>query len=652
MGMKLQRSERMSAFPVRPYGSWKSPITAAQIASSAIGLSEIRLDGETTYWLEMRPTEGGRSVVVRRRPDGIMEDCVPEDCSARTRVHEYGGGSYLAGGGTLYFSNFSDHRVYRLQPDGVPEPLTPAQGLRYADFVWDASRKRLICVREDHTRAGEPQNAIVGLGVEAGGPGTVLASGRDFYAAPRLSPDGNALAWIEWSHPHMPWDAAELWVAPLQENGALGQPRHVAGGKGESALQPLWSPDGILYFAWERGDWWNLHRFAGGRIETLTDLEAEFATPPWVFGMQNYAFVSAAHIVCSFTRHGIWTLAHLDTRMRRLAEIDLPFTDIASIQCGGAQAVFLAGSPSEPLSVIRLELETGRHEVLRRSTTFAVGPKYLSAPEPVEFLSTDGRTAHGLFYPPKNPDFVAPGAERPPLVVMIHGGPTSMASTALRLNIQYYTSRGVAVLDVNYGGSTGYGRAYRERLNGAWGIVDVDDCCVCAAALAAQGRVDGKRLAIRGGSAGGYTTLACLAFRKVFAAGASHYGVSDCELLTQDTHKFESRYLDTLIGPYPERRNLYIARSPLHHLEGLDRPVIFFQGLDDKVVPPNQAEMLYNALRTRKIPTAYVPFDGEQHGFRKAETIVRAIEAEYAFFARIFGFEPADPIPLLPIENL
>jgi len=642
----------MPAPRVRPYGSWKSPITAAQIASGALGLSEVRLSGREIYWLEMRPAQGGRSVVVRRRTDGAIEDCIPRGFNTRTRVHEYGGGSYLVADETLYFSNFADQRLYRLRQGEEPAPLSPSQDLRYADHVWDARRRRIVCIQEDHTKGGEPRNSIVALDVQAGGPGTVLASGRDFYAAPRLSPDGNALAWIEWSHPHMPWDAAELWVAPVLGNGALGQPRRVAGGRGESALQPLWSPDGILYFAWERGDWWNLHRLADGGIETLTDLEAEFATPPWVFGMQNYAFVSPTRLVCSFTRHGMWSLARLDTRTRQLAEIDLPFTDIASIQCDGARAVFLAGSPSEPLSVVRLDLETGRHEVLRRSTTLAVGPEYLSTPEPIEFPSTDGRTTHGLFYPPKNPDFFAPEAERPPLVVMIHGGPTSMVSTALRLNIQYYTSRGIAVLDVNYGGSTGYGRAYRERLYGEWGVVDVDDCCFGAAALAAEERVDGKRLAIRGGSAGGYTTLACLAFRKVFAAGASHYGISDCEILAQDTHKFESRYLDTLIGPYPERRDLYVERSPLHHLGGLDRPVIFFQGLDDEVVPPNQAKILFDALRRRGVVTAYVPFEGEQHGFRKAENICRALEGELYFFARVLGFEPADLIPPVPIENL
>ena len=641
----------MNERQVRPYGSWQSPITAAQIASGAVGLSEVRLDGNIIYWLETRPSEAGRSVVVRRRPDGVIEDGIPQGFNARTRVHEYGGGSYVTADDALYFANFSDQRVYRVRVGGAPEPLTPAGILRYADFVWDAARRRIVCVCEDHTAGGEPRNSLTALDPDGHGPATVLMSGRDFYAAPRLSPDGSALAWLEWDHPNMPWDAAELWMARVGPDGSLDRPTHVAGGSRESAVQPLWSPNGVLHFASDRDNWWNLYRYANGSVEPLTALEAEFATPPWVFGMQNYAFASPNRIVCSFTRRGTWTLATLDTKTARLAPIESPLTDIASVQCGVTQAVFLAGSPCEPLSVIRLDLTSGRREMVRRSTTLAIDSSYLSAPEAIEFPTAGNRTAHGLFYPPRNPDFAGPEGERPPLVVMIHGGPTSMTTTALRLNIQYYTSRGIAVLDVNYGGSTGYGRTYRERLNGAWGIVDVDDCCFGATYLAAHGRVDAKRLAIRGGSAGGYTTLACLAFRKIFAAGASHYGVSDCEMLVRDTHKFEARYLDTLIGPYPERRDLYIARSPLHHLDDLDRPVIFFQGLDDTVVPPNQTEMIYDALRRRGIVTAYVPFAGEQHGFRKAENICRAIEAELYFFANVFGFEPADPIPPVPIEN-
>jgi dipeptidyl aminopeptidase/acylaminoacyl peptidase len=642
----------MSAPRIRPHGSWKSPIAAAEIAAGAIGLSEIRLDGESVYWLEMRPSEGGRSVVVRLRSDGVVDDCVPEGFNARTRVHEYGGGSYLAANGVLFFANFVDQRVYRMRHGEPPVPITPVGDFRYADFAWDPHRGRIVCVCEDHTAGGEPRNYLVALNADGGAPPTVLVSGRDFYAAPRLSPDGTRLAWMEWSHPDMPWDAAEVWVATICRDGSLGQPMRIAGGDGASAVQPTWSPEGVLHFVSDRSDWWNIYRSANGRVEALTALEAEFATPPWVFGMQHYAFASPASIVCAFTRRGTWTLGRLDTTARQLVPMDLPFTDLASVQCAGGHALLLAGAPSEPLSVIRLDLDTGRHEVLRRSTSLAIGTEYLSTPEAIEFPTAGGGTAHGLFYPPRNPEFTAPEAERPPLVVMIHGGPTSMTTTALRLNIQYYTSRGIAVLDVNYGGSTGYGRTYRERLHGQWGIVDVDDCCDGARFLAAQGRVDGKRLAIRGGSAGGYTTLACLAFRKVFAAGASHYGVSDCEILARDTHKFESRYLDTLIGPYPERRDLYLARSPLHHLEGLDRPVIFFQGLDDKVVPPNQAEMLFDALRGRGVPTAYVPFEGEQHGFRRAENICRALEGELYFFATVFGFEPADTIAPVPIHNL
>lgn len=642
----------MSATQVRPYGSWTSPLSAALIASGAIGLSGVRLSGRDLYWSEMRPAEGGRSVVVRRRPDGRIEDCIPAGFNARTRVHEYGGGAWLVAEDTLYFSNFSDQRLYRLRPGGTPTPLTPPRDLRYADFIHDPLRHRILCVREDHTAGGEPRNGIVALDVERGGAGEVLAAGSDFYAAPRLSPDGAFLAWCEWSHPHMPWDAAALQLAPLRDDGTLGPPVHVAGGGGESAIQPLWSPDGVLHFVSDRSGWWNIYRFAAGRVEALARREAEFAAPPWLFGMQNYAFATPRRILCSFTQKGIWQLADLDTQTLRLAPLALPYTDIAAVQCDQGQAAFLAGSSAEPLAAVRFTPESGRIEILRRSAALAVPPEYLSPPEAVEFATTGGRSAYGLFYAPRNPDFAAPAGERPPLVVMAHGGPTAMTTTALRLDIQYYTSRGIAVLDVNYGGSTGYGRAYRQRLHGAWGVVDVDDCCAGAGFLVSAGRVDGRRLAIRGASAGGFTVLASLAFRKLFAAGASHYGVSDCEALAGDTHKFESRYLDTLIGPYPERRDLYRARSPLHHPDGWKSPVIFFQGLEDKIVPPNQAERLFAALRRRGIPTAYVAFAGEQHGFRKAESIRRALEGELYFFAKVLGFKTADRLPPLPIENL
>ncbi|HYL79980.1 MAG TPA: S9 family peptidase, partial [Candidatus Acidoferrum sp.] len=507
-----------------------------------------------------------------------------------------------------------------------------------------------LCVREDHAGSGEPANTIVSVDPERGGPGEILLAGRDFYAAPRLDPGGTRLAYLAWDHPHMPWDGAQLWVVPVRGDGSLGAPEHLAGGDRESAIQPSWSPEGMLHFVSDRTGWWNLYRVSDQKVEALTELEAEFAQPPWVFGMSHYAF--ARRLVCTYTQTGAWKLASLDSAGRRLVPADVPHTGFASVRSDGRRVVLLAGSPTEPWSVISLDPDSGRKEVVRRATELRFDPGYLSTPAAIEFPTAGARTAHGIFYAPRNKDFVAPEGERPPLLVMIHGGPTSATSTVLRLGIQYYTSRGIAVLDVNYGGSTGYGREYRERLYGQWGVVDVEDCCHGAHHLATQGLADSKRLAITGGSAGGYTALASLAFRDVFAAGASHYGVSDCEILARETHKFEARYLDTLIGPYPERRDLYLERSPLYHLEGLRRPVIFFQGLDDKVVPPNQAEMMWSALRERGVPTAYVPFPGEQHGFRRAENIRRALEGEFYFFSRVFRFAPADAIEPVPIQNL
>ncbi|MFB3817005.1 MAG: prolyl oligopeptidase family serine peptidase [Candidatus Methylomirabilales bacterium] len=635
---------------VRPYGAWQSPITAERIAAGMRTISEIQVSGAEVFWLEMRPTEGGRSVVMRRRADGAIEDCLPPGYSARTRVHEYGGGAFLVAEGQLFFSNFADQRLHRLPLDGhgPPQPLTPP-GYRYADGVWDARRRRIICVREDHARGGEPANAIVAVDADGGGAGEVLLGVRDFYAAPRLSPDGARLAWLAWDHPAMPWDAAEVWVATVQPDGRLCDQRHVAGGRGLSAVEPSFSPDGVLHVALDPAGWWNLYRWNGG-LTPVAPMEAECAGPLWVFGLSHYAFAGPERLACAYSSGGRWHLAVLEAG--RLLPVDGPWTEIGAVHSAGGRVVFLGASPAEARAVVALDPVTRQTRTLFRPESLAVPEGYLSLPQAIEFPTQGDRNAYGLFYPPRNEDFAGPRDERPPLVVMIHGGPTSAASPALRPGIQFYTSRGLAVLDVNYGGSTGYGRAYRERLYGQWGIVDVDDCVSGAAWLADRGLVDRARLAITGGSAGGYTALACLTFRRLFAAGASHYGVSDCERLAQETHKFEARYLDQLIGPYPERRDLYVARSPLHHLERLDRPVIFFQGLDDRVVPPNQSERMFEGLRRKGIPTAYVTFEGEQHGFRKAETIRRALEGELYFFSRIFGFTPADPIPPVPIENL
>lgn len=638
---------------VAPYGSWRSPITSDLIVSATIGLDQVALDGPDRYWVEMRPTEAGRYVVVQRTPDGRTIDRIPAPFNARTRVHEYGGGSYVVNDGTVYFANFADQRLYRQNPGSAPLPLTPDADLRYADGVFDRRRQRLICVREDHTVAGcEAVNTLVSLAPDGSSEARILVAGNDFYSSPRLSPDGARLAWLTWNHPNMPWDGTELWIGDLDAAGAVTNSRRVAGGLEESIYQPEWSPDGILHFVSDRTGWWNLYCWHDGRIELLCPREAEFGRPEWVFGTSTYAFESAQRLVCTFNERGTWRLALLDLTTRVLEPIENPYTEIGSLHCSAGRALFTAGSPTEPTAVVQLDLSTRRFEVLRRSTEQTVDTGYLSVPRTIEFPTEQGRTAYAFYYPPGNRDFVGPADERPPLVVRSHGGPTSATSSTLRLELQYWTSRGIAVLDVNYGGSTGYGRAYRQRLNDQWGIVDVDDCVNGARYLVERGEVDGRQLAIRGGSAGGYTTLSALTFRDVFRAGASYYGVSDLEALAKETHKFESRYLDRLIGPYPERRDLYRQRSPIHFTDRLSCPVILFQGLEDKVVLPNQAELMVEALRAKKLPVAYVAFAGEQHGFRRAENIKRSLDAELYFYSRVFGFELAESVEPVPIEYL
>jgi dipeptidyl aminopeptidase/acylaminoacyl peptidase len=637
---------------VAPYGSWKSPIDARQVAQAMVGLAEVQLEGPWVYWNELRAAEGGRQVVVRLGRDSTSTDMVPAGFSARTRVHEYGGGAYLASGETVIFANFSDQRLYSSSGQGQPQPVTPAADVRYADFVWDRRRQRLIAVRESHESAGEPVNTICAVFPRQGGRAEVLASGNDFYASPRVSAEGSHLAWRTWNHPDMPWDAAELWAAPIREDGSLEAAVHVAGGRGESVSQPEWSPAGVLHFISDRTDWWNLYRWRDGRVEALTELEAEFASPQWGFRMSSYGFEGPDSIVCTYVRQGRWHLARLNAATRELRDIEVPYETLGSVCVQGGRVAFVGGSASRPAAVVLMDLADGSVRELRRASSLEVEEGYLSSPRAIEFPTEGGLTAHGLFYAPRNRDYAAPGGRKPPLVVMAHGGPTSAASPALRLDIQYYTSRGIAVVDVNYGGSTGYGRRYRERLYGQWGVVDVDDCCNAAKWLAERGMVDGRRMAVAGGSAGGYTVLCALAFRKTFAAGSSRFGISDCEALARDTHKFESRYLTQLIGPYPERRDLYVARSAIHHVDGFSCPVIFFQGLEDVIVPPSQTRTIADALRRKGMPVACVEFEGEQHGFRKAENIQRMMEAEVYFLSRVFGFELADPVEPVPIDNL
>jgi dipeptidyl aminopeptidase/acylaminoacyl peptidase len=626
-----------------PYGAWRSPITSDLIVGEAIGLGDILVDGADLYWIEARPGEGGRNVVVRRGPDGTTQDITPASFSVRTRVHEYGGGAALVHRGLVFFSNFADQRLYRQAGGGAPEPLTPEDGeYRYADGVFDDAGRRWIGVREAHRDGTRVENTLVAVYPAAPGAARVLAAGHDFYASPTLSPDCRRLAWLAWDHPNMPWVGTELWLADIGPDDALANPRCIAGGPQESIFQPQFAPDGVLYFISDRTGWWNLYRAdpAGGAAQPLCPRDAEFGLPQWVFGQSTYAFVSAVQIVCTYREDGRDHLARLDIATGRLTAIDTPFSDFGQLRVCGGRIACRAGSPTEPVAIVIIDPETGGNEVLRRSVPADDElRRFFSAPRHILFATANGRSAFAQYYPPANPDYSAPRGDKPPLVVKCHGGPTSAAGTVLSLGIQYWTSRGIAVLDVDYGGSTGYGRAYRERLKGRWGIVDVEDCVAAARHAITDGLADGERVVITGGSAGGYTVLAALAradrFGDVFRGGASYYGVSDVAALARDTHKFESRYLDWLIGPYPEREDLYRERSPLTYADRLSRPVIFFQGSDDRVVPPNQTETMVDALRSRSVPVGYLLFHGEAHGFRRADNIKRALDAELYFYTAL-----------------
>ncbi|PYE55024.1 S9 family peptidase [Deinococcus yavapaiensis] len=640
---------------VYPYGAWPSPITSEAITAGTVGLSDLAVDGVDVYWVEMRPFEGGRSVLVKRGEDGTVSDVTPAPFDVRTRVHEYGGRCYAVHAGTVYFSHFADGRLYRQTPGGTPEPITPKLNVRFADPVLDLPRERIIAVREDHRDGGhEPRNELVTveLAGENTDGGVVIATGADFYASPRLSPDGTRLAWTEWDHPNMPWDDTRLMLADVAEDGALRSARQIAGGPGESALEPRWSPAGMLHFVSDRTGWWNLYRL-GARVEALCPMEAEFGEPQWVFSPARSAFLSEDSLMCAYDQGGQSHLAVLERAGEhgRLRDLDTAFSLAWDLQVQGSRVVCLAGAPDRQPCVVRLSQE-GDVEVVHEPAGFRVDPRDLSVPEAIAFPTEGGRIAHAFFYPPRNALARGPEGERPPLLVIGHGGPTGATFAVLSPFVQFWTTRGFAVLDVNYGGSTGFGREYRERLRGQWGVVDVQDCVNAARFVAQRGDVDARRMAITGASAGGYTVLCALTFHDVFTAGASHFGVSDAETLAQDTHKFESRYLDSLIGPYPEMKELYRARSPIHFTERLSRPVVFFQGLEDKVVPPDQARRMFEAVRSRGLPTALVEFEGEGHGFRRAENIRRALEGELLFYGQVFGFTPPDLSVTLPIENV
>ena len=648
----------MSERIVAPYGTWRSPLSAEMLVASSVHLFLPWIEDGVVYWNEGRPSEGGRAVVVRLDPGAEPVDVTPAGFNVRTTVHEYGGGSSLVHRGTVFFANFEDQRLYRQEAGGKPKAITADTGgrHRYADGRATADGSRIVCVRERHEDV-DVVNELVVLPADGSTEPRTIADGRDFYAAPRISPDGKHLAWLSWSLPWMPWDGCELWVADLAPDGSLSGERHVAGVEGkESIWQPGWSPSGELHFVSDRTGWWNLYRERDGASVPLHPAEAEFGWPHWVFGGSTYAFLDDGRIACIYTTGGIQHVGILDGETGELLDLDLPHTAIGYpvIAAEGQRIAFIGGAPTIPEQVVSLDLATRSIDVLRESDRLSIDPGFVSTARPIEFSTDGGLAAYALHYPPANADFQPPAGERPPLIVMSHGGPTSAVTAIYDPETQFWTSRGFAVVDVNYGGSTGYGRAYRERLNGTWGVTDTVDCIKAAKALVERGEADGDRLLIRGGSAGGYTTLCALTFHDDFAAGASYFGISDLEpfAVPGGTHKFESQYEHTLIGPYPEAADLYRARSPIHFVDQISCPMILLQGDEDQVVPPAQSEIMVEALKAKGLPHAYLLFEGEQHGFRKAESIRAATEAELSFYAQILGFEPADPIEPVPIENL
>ena len=654
---------------IKPYGCWPAAITSSALTEKSVRLGEPQLDQGHCYWLEQRPEEKGRCVVVclpKNDAQATPYNVSPAGVSVNTKAHEYGGGSYCVDQGTLYFVNNSDQRVYRMPADGSgePEALSPEGHYRYADFFVDHTRQQLLAVCEIHRQENdEPENCIVSLRLD--GSSTlgfnVLVFGNDFYSNPSVSPEGDKLAWLTWNHPNMPWDNSECWIADFNATGLLHKQRKVAGGhgghnadKGESVFQPCWSPTGDLVFISDRNNWWNLYSYNtyNKYTECLLDMPAEFATPQWVFGMSTYGFLNSYTLFCTYTQHGQWYLGTLDLMTQHFQQLDTPFTSIEAIACqdDDDSAVFIgATSTSLPEAIL---WRNQQWVSLAKSSQKTIAPADIATPTAVCFKNKQQLPVHAFFYAPANACHTADSNEKPPLIVMSHGGPTGATSAALNIKVQFWTNRGFAVLDVNYSGSTGYGREYRRRLYSQWGLLDVEDLCCGANYLVHEGWVDGDRMAIRGSSAGGYSVLAALTFRETFKAGASLYGIGDLCSLAEDTHKFESRYLDQLVGPYPEAKSIYQQRSPLNHIDQLNCPVIFLQGLEDKVVPPNQADMMVNALSDKGIPVAHVTFEGEGHGFRQAENIRYSLDVEYAFYAAIFEFAVEGELPSVPFKHL
>ena len=616
------------------------------MAAGSLRLSQVRLQGGRLHWLEGRPAENGRQLVCVAGPGERPRERTPPGCSVRARVYEYGGGDYTVSPHGL-FAIHDPAGIQRQRPgaEGFEPVPGPAPDARHADLAVSPDGRWLVAV-EERTPPGEGAEAshrLVAFPLERRAPPVAFASSHDFVSSPCFSPDGSRLAYLCWEHPDMPWDAAELRELRFGPNGPEGPARHVAGGGRESIFQPGYSPEGRLTFVSDRSGWWNPHQEREGRVEPLLACEAEFGVPQWVLGLTTWSFVDEQTLVCTRRAEGRDRIVRLDLAGGAVTELELPVVAVSSLAADARELAFIGAAPDRAACVYRMAWSDGHAEAVRAAGARGLEPRSISVAESISFQTEGGERAHGFYYAPRSVRSRVAADERPPLLVKIHGGPTAAASAGLDLEIQYWTTRGFAVVDVDHRGSTGYGRAYRERLYGQWGVVDVADCVAAATHLVEARRVDPGRLAIRGGSAGGFTTLAALCFHDRFAAGCSRYGIADLTTLAADTHKFEARYIERLIAPWPEGCEVYRARSPLHHADRLDRPVLFFQGLEDRVVPPEQTEAMVAALAERGVPHAYRAFPGEGHGFRRAETLVACLECELYFHGRIFGFGDGTP---------
>ncbi|MFJ2237531.1 prolyl oligopeptidase family serine peptidase [Streptomyces sp. NPDC087859] len=645
------------------YGAWPSPIDAALAAAHDGHPEFVGFVGDEAWWTEPRPAEGGRRTLVRRRTDGATESVLPAPWNVRSRVIEYGGqpwaGTVVDGEPLVVFVNFADQRLYRYAPDGDPRPLTPVSpvggGLRWADPVLLPDRGEVWCVLEEFTGDGPGDVRRVLAAVPLDGS---AAQDRDavreltdarhrFVTGPRISPDGRSAAWLAWDHPRMPWDGTELVLTGVRADGTLGEPRTIAGGPEESIAQVDWAHDGALLYTSDRTGWWNLYRDG----EPLCRREEEFGGPLWKLGHRWFAPLESGLIAVVHGR-GATALGILDPETAEVVDAAGPWTEFApTLAVHGERVVAVGASPRSAHELVELDTRTGRARVIGAGHDDAVDPSFYPEPQIRTFTGPAGRDIHAHVYPPHHPTCMAPGDELPPHVVWAHGGPTSRAPLVLDLAIAYFTSRGIGVVEVNYGGSTGHGREYRNRLREQWGVVDVEDCAAVAQALADEGTADRDRLAIRGGSAGGWTAAVSLTATDVYACGTIVYPILDLTGWGEgETHDFESQYLETLVGPLAEVPARYAERSPTEHADRITAPFLLLQGLDDVICPPVQCERFLARMEDRRVPHAYIAFEGEGHGFRRAETMIRALESELSLYAQVFVLNPPG-IPTLELDK-